>query len=194
MDGDRTRPPEPSLRFGTPSDLYAAMPELAELTQARPRPAEGYVDYLTRLSSSTTPEEAVTFTAFAAKPRQAIWWAHECLRLVSADLAPAEIALMAQVTEWIEAPTTWLRQSLMNEALWFPSRTPVVYLALATGWSGGPIAPNDMTRTPPALMPRMLNSAVLSALAQGGLAARSVNLAQIIATAGTLLHNCESGR
>lgn len=194
MDAERTRPPESALRFATPAELYAAMPELAELTQARPRASESHIEYLSRLAASTTPEEAVTFTAFAIRPRQAIWWAHDCLRQLSQGMGADEAGLMHRVAEWLDAPTTWSRQILMQEALWFPSRTPVVYLALATGWSGGPVAPNDLTRTPPALCPRTLNSAVLSALARSGLAERSVNLAQIISTAQATLRRCEGGR
>lgn len=55
-----------------PADLYAAMPQLAELTQHRPRAGEDALHYLGRLRSSTTPEEAVTYTAFAALPEMAI--------------------------------------------------------------------------------------------------------------------------
>ena len=73
-EDDRTRPPAETLRFDTPLDLYAAMPQVAELTQQRPRDGEDVIGYLHRLRASTTPEEAVTFTAFAVVPKIAIWW------------------------------------------------------------------------------------------------------------------------
>jgi hypothetical protein len=62
---EKTRPPMAAVRYESLVDLYAAIPQLAELTQARPRPADQALNFLMRLRSSTTPEEAVTFTAFA---------------------------------------------------------------------------------------------------------------------------------
>ena len=53
-------------------------------------------------------------------------------------------------------------------------------LALAVGWSGGQIAPNDPAPVPIWRAPRSINSAVLSCLSKVDLDRRSVLLARFI--------------
>lgn len=183
---DKTRPPTGALRFDTPQDLYAGLPQLAELTQCRPRDGEDALQYLGRLRSSTTPEEAVTYTAFAALPQMAIWWAHGCLRLMPETMNEADRAMMEKIAVWIATPTKDLRHHIMREALWANGRTPVVMLALAVGWSGGSIAPNDPAPVPPYRGPRSINSSVLSCLARAELTRRPVHLARFIDMAESL--------
>ena len=74
---EKTRPPVSALRYPTPHELFAAIPQIRALTQHRPRNEdETPEEFVERLRSSSTPEEAVTFTAFAAQPKMAIWWAY----------------------------------------------------------------------------------------------------------------------
>ncbi len=184
---EKTRPPMTAARYETLPDLYAAIPQLAELTQQRPREGEMPLTYLLRLRASTTPEEAVTFTAFAIQPKLAIWWGHECLRLMSNTLSPLDRAMMERVAAWIGRPETDLRHAVMKEALWAPARSPGVHLALAVGWSGGSIAPNDPAPVPPFRAPRAINTAVLSCLAKASVARRPSLLARFIDMAESLL-------
>ena len=135
-DTDKTRPPTGALRYETPQDLYAALPQLAELTQHRPREGEDALAYMSRLRSSTTPEEAVTYTSFAALPQMAIWWGHECLRCMPEALDKRDRALMEMIAAWVASPTQDYRHQIMREALWAPARSPAVMLGLAVGWSG----------------------------------------------------------
>ncbi len=185
-DGNSTQPPVGALRYDAPQDLYAALPQLAELTQKRPMADEDALDYLWRLRSSTTPEEAVTYTAFAALPQMAIWWGHECLRLMPETMDTADREIMELVGHWISGPTKDLRHSVMRKALWASRRSPAVMLGLAVGWSGGSIAPNDPAAVPIHRTPRSINSAVLSSLAQAQLSRRSVLLAKFIDMAESL--------
>lgn len=179
-DTERTRPPQGALRHEMPQDLYAAMPQLGELTQHRPRTGEDALQYLGRLRSSTTPEEAVTYTAFAALPAMAIWWGYECLRLMPDTMDAADRARMERIARWLQTQTRDYRHQIMREALWAPGKTPVVMLALAVGWSGGSIAPNDTATVPPWRTPRSINSAVLSCLARSDLTRRPIYLARFI--------------
>ncbi len=185
-DGEKTRPPMAAVRFQTIQDLYAAIPQLAELTQQRPRPGETSVGYLARLRSSTTPEEAVTVTSFAVLPKLAIWWGHECLRLMPDALSPLDKSMMERVAAWIARPETDVRQGLMREALWAPTRSPGVMLGLAVGWSGGPIAPNDPAPVPLHRAPRSINTAILSCLAKADMRRRPIYLARFIDMAESL--------
>jgi len=186
-DSDKTRPPTENLRFDTPLDLYAAIPQIAEMTQSRPREGEDALAFLLRLRASTTPEEAVTFTCFALRPVSAIWFGHEALRATPDHLTPEDRHLMERVAQWVADPSTYNRHTIMREALWAPSRGPAVHLALAVGWSGGSIAPNDPAPVPLHRAPRSINSAILSNLARAGLHSRSILLARLIDMAEALV-------
>lgn len=185
-DADKTRPPTGALRYETPQDLYAALPQLAELTQHRPRENEDAMVYMGRLRSSTTPEEAVTYTAFAALPQMAIWWAHECLRGMPDHLDARDRAMLEMIGAWVSTPTKDLRHRVMKEALWAQARSPSVMLGLAVGWSGGSVAPNDPAPVPHYRAPRSINSAVLSSLARADLSRRPILLARFIDMAESL--------
>ena len=168
------------LRFDTPHELFLSLPQIAELTQQRPRPDEDSLAFLGRLRSSTTPEEAITYTAFAALPQMAVRWGYECLRLMAEHLDPMERPMMEMIAAWLDHPSTAMRQRIAREALWAPSRSPSVQLGLAVAWSGGPVAPNDPMPAPIHRAPRSVNSAVLSCVARADMRARSVFLARFI--------------
>lgn len=173
---DKTKPPFARLRFETPFELYRAMPQVAQLTQHRPKEDEDLVTFLNRLRSSATPEEAITFAAFAAQPKMAIWWGYECLRQAADDLNKGERQMMEFVANWTQFPDDENRYRAMQMGLYAPIRTPAVYLCLAVGWSGGPIAPNDPAGVPPHRTPRAINTAVLSCLARANLQERPKRL------------------
>ncbi|MEM8849587.1 MAG: hypothetical protein AAGE03_06070 [Pseudomonadota bacterium] len=154
--------------------------------QHRPREGEESIDFLQRLRASTTPEEAVTFTAFAALPQMGVWWGYESLRSMPDAIGARDRELMELIAAWIATPTDDLRHRIMQAALFAPARTPAVMLGLAVGWSGGSIAPSDPAPVPIYRGPRSLNSAVLSSLAKMPLSRRSVHLARVISLAESL--------
>ncbi|SOC10467.1 hypothetical protein SAMN05877809_105128 [Rhodobacter sp. JA431] len=186
VDPDKTHPPATMLRYGSPEALFLAIPQISEMVQARPREGEEMAAFLSRLRSSTTPEEAVTFTAFAVVPQLAVWWAYECLRLLPEQIEPRDRPLLEAIAGWTAEPTQDRRFALMREALFAPFRSPTVMLALAVGWSGGPLAPNDPMPVPLHRAPRSINAAVLSCLARADLSRRSVLLARFITMAEAL--------
>ncbi|KHA53941.1 DUF6931 family protein [Sulfitobacter geojensis] len=185
---DKTQPPLAALRYATPSELYAKMPHVSQLTLHRPDVAERAIEYLYRLRASTTPEEAVTYTAFATMPKMGVWWGYECLRLSGDDLSAADRQMMELVANWTQYPDNENRYRAMKAALYAPVLTPATYLGLAVGWSGGSIAPNDPAGVPAHRGPRALNTAVLSCLAQSDLQSRPIRLARFIDQASVLYH------
>ena len=186
LDADRTQPPVSGLRYDTPQELYQEMPQLGRLTHNKPMPDETGLDYLLRLRGTTTPEEAVTFTAFAALPKMAVWWGYECLRIAGDELSAADRAILELVATWTTYPDAENRFRTAEAALYAPVRSPAVFLGLAVAWSGGPIAPNDPAPVPAHRAPRAINSAVLSCLANAGIQERSVRLARFIDGATSL--------
>lgn len=183
---EKTRPPRRSLREADPAMLFGLIPQIADLVKMRPRPGEDELHFLGRLRASTTPEEAVTYTAFAALPGSAAGWGYECLRLMADHLQPQEREMMRRIAAWLADPTTRQRQDIMRDALWAPSRSPSVLLGLAVGWSAGTPAPNDPDRSAPYKTPIAINSAVLSCLARAQLSQRSIYLARFLDMAEAL--------
>ena len=186
QESETTRPPQSCLRYESPVELYANIPQIAQLTQQRPRDEEGTLAFLARLRSSTTPEEAVTFTAFAALPKMAIWWGYQCVRTTMTEPRPEDKLLMDLVATWTRSPGDENRYRAIRSALWEPRRSPAVFLALAVGWSGGPIAPHDLAPVPVHRAPRAINSAILSSLATISLRERPGHLARFIDEAVSL--------
>lgn len=181
-----TQRPRRSLRSGGPEQHFEELPRLRDLIKMRPLSDEDSLSFLARLRSSTTPEEAVTYTAFAAVPTDAAGWGYECLRLMAEFLLPQERQTMQQIAAWLANPATRLRHELMRDALWAPVRGPSVLLALAVGWSTGGPAPNDPEPAPAHKAPVAINSAVLSCLARVPMNRRSVYLARILDMAQSL--------
>lgn len=184
--GERTRPPSTALRYPTPWELYRMIPEIGSLTMQRPREDEDGLEFLLRLRGSTTPEEAVTYTAFAALPERASGWAYECLRSMAEYLNPMERPMLEMIAAWLANPHLPMRHRVMREALYAPSRSPSVLLGLAVGWSSGGPAPNDPLPAPVWRTPQAINSAVLSCLARTELNRRPVFLARFIDMARSL--------
>ncbi|OBY24192.1 hypothetical protein A9D60_24655 [Leisingera sp. JC1] len=185
-DAEKTQPPVSALRFDRPYALYQSMPQLSRLIQNQPQEQEDGLAFLMRLRASTTPEDAVTFTAFAAQPKMAVWWGYECMRLAADLISEDDRRMMELVATWTTYPDDENRFRAARAALYAPVRSPAVFLGLAVAWSGGAIAPNDPAPVPEHRAPRAINSAVLSCLSKAALADRPVRLARFIDLAAPL--------
>lgn len=186
LDQDHTIPPLRTLRLDSPIDLYRDIPEVAGFTKHKPEPDEDPLQYFERLRGSTTPEDAITYTAFATEPQVAIGWGVEAIRITLPDLPPDELQLMSWISQWMDNPSSDNRWRTMQVALFAPRRSATVYLGLAVGWSGGALAPNDPVAVPPWRSPKAVNAAILRALGQLSLEQRSVCLARVLDLAAGL--------
>lgn len=176
----RTLPPVSAMRYPTPQQLFRDLPEICDFVMQRPQEDEDGLDFLMRLRASTTPEEAVTYTAFAIRPEQAAGWGYECLRAMADHLNPMERPMMEMIAAWLAHPNIAMRHRVMREALYAASRSPSVLLGLAVGWSSGGPAPNDDLPSPVWRTPQAINSAVLSCLSRATLTDRPIFLARFI--------------
>lgn len=186
MNSDQTMPPMRKLRYDTPALLYQHIPEIKIFTKHRPLDHEDALEYFERLKSSTTPEDAITYSAFAAMPTVAIGWGVECVRINQPNLTSDDSQLANAVLHWLETPCNETRWLTLQTALFAPRRTPLVYLGLSVGWSGGAMAPNDPLAVPIWRTPRAVNAAVLSSIAGLGLDQRSFSLARALDLASGL--------
>lgn len=186
QSGDLTVPPVQALRFASPTDLYRTIPEVAGFTKHRPELEEDALSFFERLRSSTTPEDAVTYSAFATEAHVAVAWGAEAIRITLPDVPAHDQHLLNMISSWLDYPTTENRWHVMQTALFAPNRSAAVYLGLAVGWSGGALAPNDPVVVPAWRTPKAVNASVLRTVGQVGLANRSVSLARVLDLAAGL--------
>lgn len=177
-----------SLRCHLALALFADIPEITDDMDARPTKGETGMDFARRLLTSPAPEEAVTFMAQLFTRRVAVWWGHECLRYLDRFLDPLDMEMMALCAAWVANPDEAHRQHVAASADACATRSPGVWLAMATGWTGGSLAPPE---SPAVIPPRFLtgrgvNAGVLSALARAKRAERQETLEAFIAMAHDL--------
>lgn len=177
---DATLPPMRMLRFDTPTDLFAQMPQVAEFVQIAPESGEGFSGYFARLRNSATPEDTVVVAAFAMDPHIAIEWAADSVQMLLPEMSAEDMQLMNWVGAWADMPNSENRWATLQRALFATRRSAAVYLALGVGWSGGPLAPNDPVEVPAWRAPRAIGSSVLRGLGQIGLEHKPAALEQII--------------
>jgi hypothetical protein len=167
--------------------LFEQVPQIAEDMQARPRD-ETSPAFLKALLRGETPEEAVTFAAYALVPRYAVWWAHECLQAMSDHLTDEDRAMLGLCATWAADPDEPNRYAALDAGLGAEETGPGAWIAIAAGWSSGSMAPPDSLDVPvqPFMCARAVNGGVLSGLARVPLDQRRRKLAHFISMAEVL--------
>ena len=140
-----------TLRYRTAQELFAALPEIGEDMEARPRRDESVMVFARGLLDGPAPEEAVTAAAQMFVRRVAVWWGHECLRHVGDRLDPADLEMMERVAAWVAQPDESARAAMLDAAMACEIRSPGIWLALGAGWGGASLTPPD---SPPVSPPR----------------------------------------
>lgn len=164
LNSEPTLPPIRATRFDAINSLFDELPQLSEFMVERPQSGEGYRGFLERLRTSATPEDAIIFTAFAITPKSAIQWALDCILTLQPEQPWSDTQLMNWITAWLEDPKPETRWKALELSLFATPRSPIVQLGLAVGWSGGPLAPNDLVEMPAWRAPRAISAAVLRAI------------------------------
>lgn len=187
LNSEQTLPPARAIRFNRVADLYAAMPEIAKFMHTSPDADDGYRGFLERLRASETPEDAVTFTAFALQTRVTLQWGMDCVQALAPDMTPEDSHLMAAVGDWLDDGSQEHRWTALRTALFAPHRSAAVYLGLGVGWSGGPLAPNDLVTVPSWRAPRAVSTAIMRAVGQTRTENRAASLDFVLDRAAGLL-------
>ena len=151
------------VRFPT---ARAVFDSFADLGQRLPAPADDAapLDYARRLLASKRPADAILFIAHLLPRREAVWWAHECVRAIL-DPRPEDEALCA-AEAWVRAPEEENRRAALGVGNAGDRRAPTTWLALAAGWSGGSrSAPEHKPMPPqPSACARAANAAIILAI------------------------------
>lgn len=156
------------IQFETARDVFLAFPTLEGDLVAKPGDAPP-LDYLTRLVNSDTPEDAITFFAYLAPKREAVWWACRCVRLLGRGQHVARGSPLALSEAWVKEPDEDKRRAALNMAEAADSGAAETWTAYGAGWSGGNIAAdeNPSILAAPHLTAKAVRAAVLIAIAEG---------------------------
>lgn len=164
----RTTEPAPGLRVQVASELFTTLPPVGALMVGRPLAGQHCLDFLAQLLSGQTPEEGLTFMAFALLTRHGVWWGHECLKAMPDLLTDQDRRMMGLITEWVADQGDDSRYAALDAGLRAESHGPGVWLALAAGWSGGSMSGKGLPPVPPpaGAAGQALNAGIASALAR----------------------------
>ncbi len=163
-----TQEDAPGLRNQFAQELFEAMPQMAEDVSTPALKGQRTLDFLRQLRVGPIPEEALTLIAYALQPRHAIWWGHECLKAAPDLLTEQDNEMLLLLSGWVAEPDEDHRYAALGAGANLQPRGPGVWMALATGWSGGSMSEPEFPAVPPPqfLMGRALNAGVLGALAR----------------------------
>ncbi|NDW04491.1 DUF6931 family protein [Jiella pacifica] len=167
-------------------DVFSASPAIADDMRARPG-GETSPQFLARLMSSTTPEEAVTFCAYLLPPAAAVAWGHRCLAARPPTDGRSDARLVALIAAWLAE--SWgdlnrevLRREILAIAEASRPRSPAVWISLGLGWSSGSISTPGLPEVsaPAFATPRAINAGILGLLARSEIAARAATLDEFV--------------
>ena len=168
----------PKLRFATAKEVFEAVPALADDMRSGPS-GEKPVGYIHRLAAGETPEDALTFAAYALGRREAVWWACQAVRGLGAAEPTDEGLTLAE--SWVREPGEEQRRAALAHGTAADKAVPSAWLALAAAWSGGSIVAGPTpVQTSAHLTPKAARSAVLIALAHVPAARRADRLKMCI--------------
>jgi hypothetical protein len=150
------------VRFATTRALFETFPELR--TKIGDEPTDQCpIDFLRGLVAQGRLGEAVTLCAFLLPRREAVWWACRCVKALSGDIRQERAHRLLAAEAWVREPTDVRRRAALSVGSDDTSSSPLTWLALAAGWSGGSLSAQPKTQPPmpPYLTARAVCIAVL---------------------------------
>jgi hypothetical protein len=130
------------LRFANARDVFEAFPSAHKNITTAPRD-QPPIDYLRELTKGETPDDALAFCAYLLPRREAVWWASQCVRALLSEPTPADQAALHAAEEWVREPAEANRRRVLAAGLAANRRCASTWVALAAGWSGGPMVVSD---------------------------------------------------
>jgi hypothetical protein len=157
------------LRFTTAREVFETFPGLADDIRAQPS-GDPPVAYLRALAAGETPEDALTFCAYALGRREAVWWGCQCVRSIAQIAAGQEDSCLRAAEDWVREPEDDCRVAALKLGAGNDRRGATPWLALAAGWSGGNIAlvEGGFVSAQPEMTAKAVRTAILIALARVG--------------------------
>jgi hypothetical protein len=135
------------VRFVTVRDLFDTYPSASADVGA----AEGgmrSLDFIRALVGKKEWEPAISFCAYLLPRRVAIAWACRSIRRMISELRPDEERMLGFAEDWVGEPEEPRRRKALASGTMGDTRSPATWVALAAGWSGGNVVPDEMGSAP----------------------------------------------
>jgi hypothetical protein len=157
------------------------------------RPEMTPLHFLDALVSAERPRDAIRFWAHALPRRAAIWWSSLGITRFAPPQEPPDIACLDATNAWVSTPgnDTIRREAMvLAEAAGFGS--PAACAATAVFFSGGTIAPPDLSAVEPAT--HLCGDSVANALCLAAVTANPEKAAETFARLIQLGKDVELGK
>lgn len=135
----------PKVRFPLAEHLCTLL-EPSEEAAAVLVPGMSASDLILTLARQGLVIDAIRYLAVGLPRREAVWWACACRRRFLTDPLPAaEEAAWAAAEGWVYEPTEPRRRAAFAPAEALKHQTAGAYAALGVFWSGGSLAPPEVS-------------------------------------------------
>lgn len=139
----------PKLRFSHAAQLCRILPP-GEEVEALLVPGMTVADFFSALANARQWVDSLRYLAVALPRREAVWWACACRRTFLPDTLPdGDAAAWAAAEAWVYDPSESLRLACYEPAQALNFETAGAYAALGAFWSGGSLAPPDVSLVVP---------------------------------------------
>ncbi len=123
--------------------------QLGKVITLRPHETETCEAFAQRCLKEGADNDALEFLSRALPKRLGIWWAIGCIEAADAARDSKDPDLIAQVTDWVKAPSEPLRRRIMELAQSTEMNTAAAWAGVAVFWSHGSMAPPNAPAVPP---------------------------------------------
>jgi hypothetical protein len=137
------------LRFATVCDLYEAFPTAKEDVGIEPCDVQS-LEFLRTQVNVEAWDEAISYCAFLLPRREAVWWGCQSLRKISPYSTPKDALALDLAESWAQEPDEPRRRAALDYGNQGDKRSPMVWMALAAGWSGGSVVTPEHGNVPAA--------------------------------------------
>jgi hypothetical protein len=127
------------LRFNTARQVLEAFPAVFADIDLQPG-GEASIEFARKLLVAARGFDAIAYVACLLPRREAIWWGCQSVRAIN-DNKVDDFLLAAEA--WVREPEEASRRAALKLGASGNLRTATTWLALATGHSGGSVAPED---------------------------------------------------
>jgi hypothetical protein len=128
------------VRFASARALFETFPKAYDHIATEPDD-QPPLDFLNSLAGRGKFEEALAFCAYLLPRREAVWWACGSVRVLAGDLAGRPVEGLLRAEAWAREPDEERRLAAYEFAIEGDSDDPMMWLALATAWTGGSLSP-----------------------------------------------------
>jgi hypothetical protein len=131
------------VRFITVGDMFDTYPS-ASADVGTGEADMRSLDFVRSLVGKKEWQPAVSFCAYLLPRRVAVAWACRSMRRMVGELRSDEERMLSFAADWVEEPEEQRRRKALASGTVGDPRSPVTWVALAAGWSGGSVVPEEM--------------------------------------------------